>query len=218
MSRNKYPEETVNLILDVSYKLFLEKGYEKTTVQDIVDNMGGLTKGALYHHFKSKEDVLIGVSNRMFAESAESQKYAELISSDLPAKEKLRKYIELIIGDRAENALRKIYPDLKKTPQFLVKMLENTMTGGAAKILADIFRQAAREGSIKTGYPEQLAEAAALLMNLWVNPYIWKMNGDELMRKIYFVDELFSKYGAGSFRDMFSPNLLTSIFQMKENK
>ena len=36
MPRNKYPEETVQKILDVSMKLFLEKGYEETTILDIV--------------------------------------------------------------------------------------------------------------------------------------------------------------------------------------
>ena len=49
MARNKYPELTVEKILEVSQRLFLEKGYEQTTIQDIVDNLGGLTKGAVYH-------------------------------------------------------------------------------------------------------------------------------------------------------------------------
>ena len=40
MARNKYPEETVARILDVSLKLFLEKGYENTTIQDIIDALG----------------------------------------------------------------------------------------------------------------------------------------------------------------------------------
>ena len=57
MARNKYPEETVTLILDTAQKLFLEKGYEHTTIQDIIDNLGGLTKGAIYHHFTSKESL-----------------------------------------------------------------------------------------------------------------------------------------------------------------
>ena len=47
MARNKYPEVTVEKILDVSQRLFLEKGYDATTIQDIVDDLGGLTKGAL---------------------------------------------------------------------------------------------------------------------------------------------------------------------------
>ena len=68
MARNKYPEETVARILDVSLKLFLEKGYENTTIQDIIDALGNLSKGAIYHHFKSKEDILEAVCDqRLFA-------------------------------------------------------------------------------------------------------------------------------------------------------
>ena len=64
MARNKYPEETVEKILQASRRLFLEKGYEQTTIQDIVDQLGGLTKGAIYHHFKSKEDIMDALGNR----------------------------------------------------------------------------------------------------------------------------------------------------------
>ena len=45
MARNKHPEETVNLILDVAFRLFMEQGYEHTSIQDIIDNLGGLSKG-----------------------------------------------------------------------------------------------------------------------------------------------------------------------------
>ena len=51
-------------ILDTAQRLFLEKGYEQTTIQDITDNLGGLTKGAIYHHFKSKEEIIDAVSDR----------------------------------------------------------------------------------------------------------------------------------------------------------
>ena len=46
MARNKYPEQTVEKILEVSLKLFSEKGYEKTTMQDIVNALG-MSKGAI---------------------------------------------------------------------------------------------------------------------------------------------------------------------------
>ena len=64
MARNKHPEETVNLILDVALALFFEKGYDNTSIQDIIDGLGGLTKGAVYHHFKSKEDILSAALDR----------------------------------------------------------------------------------------------------------------------------------------------------------
>ncbi|MFR3031797.1 MAG: TetR/AcrR family transcriptional regulator [Blautia sp.] len=66
MARNKYPEETVEKILEVSQRLFLEKGYDNTTIQDIVDNLEGLSKGAIYHHFKSKEAIMDALGDKMF--------------------------------------------------------------------------------------------------------------------------------------------------------
>lgn len=58
MSRNKYPEQTREQILDTATRLFLQQGYEHTTIQNIIDQLGGLTKGAVYHHFSSKEAIL----------------------------------------------------------------------------------------------------------------------------------------------------------------
>ena len=50
MARNKHPEQTVQLILDTASTLFLQKGYDKTTLQDIIDATK-LSKGAIYNHF-----------------------------------------------------------------------------------------------------------------------------------------------------------------------
>ena len=56
MPRNKYPEQTVEKILNAAAALFAEKGYAHTTLQDIIDATG-LSKGAVYHHFQSKEEI-----------------------------------------------------------------------------------------------------------------------------------------------------------------
>lgn len=89
MARNKHPEETVSLILDVAARLFMEKGYEHTSIQDIIDNLGGLSKGAIYHHFKSKEDILVAVTDRMTSES--NRMLADIRDQkNLCGKEKLR--------------------------------------------------------------------------------------------------------------------------------
>ena len=49
VARNKHPEETVNLILDVAFRLFMEKGYEHTSIQDIIDHLGGLSTVSYTH-------------------------------------------------------------------------------------------------------------------------------------------------------------------------
>ena len=45
MARNKYPEVTEERILEAAQRLFLEKGYDNTTIQDIVNELGGLDQG-----------------------------------------------------------------------------------------------------------------------------------------------------------------------------
>ena len=58
MARNRNSHETRKKILEVSKDLFLEKGFDNTSIQDIIDGLGGLTKGVIYHHFESKHDIL----------------------------------------------------------------------------------------------------------------------------------------------------------------
>jgi len=53
----KQPEVRKQEYLDTALDLFVEKGYFKTTVQEIIDTMGA-SKGAFYHYFKSKEDII----------------------------------------------------------------------------------------------------------------------------------------------------------------
>ncbi|MFR5004229.1 MAG: TetR/AcrR family transcriptional regulator [Bifidobacterium dentium] len=52
------PWVTRQRILDAAKKLFAQKGYERTTIQDILDELEDLSKGAIYHHFKNKEAML----------------------------------------------------------------------------------------------------------------------------------------------------------------
>ena len=64
MPRNKYPEQTVEKILDAAALLFTQKGYQNTTLQDIIDATK-LSKGAVYHHFRSKEEIAQRVGDRL---------------------------------------------------------------------------------------------------------------------------------------------------------
>ncbi|MCI8645537.1 MAG: ATP-binding cassette domain-containing protein [Firmicutes bacterium] len=66
MARNKYPEITEARILGTATKLFLQNGWEQTTIQDIVDELGDMTCGAFYHHFKSKDEIIDAVTTRIF--------------------------------------------------------------------------------------------------------------------------------------------------------
>ena len=73
-------------------ELFIENGYEKTSMRQIADH-AGLTKGALYHHFSSKEALLDRMCSehyRALSEAAES-----VVRENLPCFEKIRRVMEI---------------------------------------------------------------------------------------------------------------------------
>jgi AcrR family transcriptional regulator len=56
--------DTRERILDVALDLFVERGYDQTSLREIADRLG-VTKAALYYHFPSKGDILIALHLRM---------------------------------------------------------------------------------------------------------------------------------------------------------
>ncbi|WP_037602214.1 TetR/AcrR family transcriptional regulator [Streptacidiphilus rugosus] len=63
-------------ILDVALELFVEHGYEKTSLREIADRLG-VTKAALYYHFRTKEDILAGIVASMSAPIEEAIAWGE---------------------------------------------------------------------------------------------------------------------------------------------
>jgi AcrR family transcriptional regulator len=59
--------ETRERILEVSAKLFAEKGYSATGIDEIARNVG-ITKSVIYYHFKNKEDILKTLIDEAFAQ------------------------------------------------------------------------------------------------------------------------------------------------------
>ena len=194
MARNRHPEETVNLILDVAFRLFMEKGFEHTSIQDIIDNLGGLSKGAIYHHFKSKEDILVAVTEKMPAES--NQMLAVIRDrSDLSGKEKLKTIFKTSISQSVQNDIFTVAPDFHNNPKLLFSLLHDTIDNAAPNYILPIIRQGISDGSIKTDYPEQLAELILLAANLWMNPMIFDSTEEESCRKFMVFRQMLQGFG-----------------------
>jgi AcrR family transcriptional regulator len=60
------PTSIPEKLMRVSVELFAEHGYAQTSVQQIVD-AAGVTKGALYHYFTSKDDLLFDIYDRLLS-------------------------------------------------------------------------------------------------------------------------------------------------------
>ena len=217
MARNKHPEETVNLILEVAFRLFMEKGYEHTSIQDIIDHLGGLSKGAIYHHFKSKEDILVAVTDRMTEES--NQMLAEIRDrTDLSGKEKLRTIFKESISRPVQNDIFTVAPDLGNNPRLLYSIFRETVDEAAPHYILPIIKQGIADGSIQTDYPAELAELIILVANIWTNPMIFDSTPEESFRKFMIFRQMMQGFGLDIVDDELLERLqeLTDIYW--ENK
>ena len=188
MARNKYPEVTVERILDVSQRLFLEKGYENTTIQDIVEELGGLTKGAVYHHFKSKEEIMDAVGDRMFFENNPFE--AVKGRTELNGLQKLREVIRLNQSDAARASMTVQSIPLTRNPRVLVGIID-----------LELSEEGNRDGSIHTEYAKEIAELLPLLTSLWLLPSVFPATKEEMRRKFSFLGEMTEKMGVPLFDD-----------------
>ena len=192
MARNKYPEVTVERILDVSQRLFLEKGYENTTIQDIVDELGGLTKGAVSHHFKSKEEIMDAVGDRMFFSNNPFE--AVRGRTDLNGLQKLREAVRLNQSDQERVRLTAQSIPIAKSPRLLQEMIVSNR-----KVLTPYFleliEEGNRDGSMHTDYPREIAELLPLLTSLWLLPSVFPASREQMKRKFLFLGEMLEKMG-----------------------
>ena len=214
MARNKHPEETFNLILDVAFRLFMEKGYEHTSIQDIIDHLGGLSKGAIYHHFKSKEEILVAVTDRMTEES--NRILSEIRDrAGLTGKEKLKMIFKESIFRPVQDDIFTVAPDLSGNPKLIFSILRETVDVAAPDYILPIVEQGIADGSIQTDYPAELAELIILAANVWMNPMIFDNSADEAYRKFMVFQQMMQGFGLDIVDDELLARLqeLASIYQ-----
>ncbi len=191
MARNKYPEITVEKILEVSQRLFLTKGYDNTTIQDIVDELGGLTRGAIYHHFKSKEEIMDALTNKMFREknpfdTVKNQK-------DLNGLQKMKMAMSLNQSDKERVNLSLQAMPILKNPRILAGIIESNRQV-LSPFWLELLTEGIKDGSIHTDYAMELSELIPLF-DLWLTPSIYPATSEEIFHKFLFIKDLFDKMG-----------------------
>ena len=206
MARNKYPEETIQKILDTAERLFIEKGYDRASLQEIIDETG-LSKGAIYHHFTSKEDIFYSVCDRIGRRNA-----GELaVIRDAPSLnglEKLRTIFKISLHPDKQSKMYSMMPYLIDNPKFLAAEIQSLFTEVAPEFLEPIIRQGVADGSIRTDHPKELAEAMLLLADGWVNPVVQPTTPEELRARCKIYNQLFFRFGIPEMIDQESIELL----------
>lgn len=215
MARNKNPEITINRILDTSMDLFLKKGYDNTTIQDIVDELGDLSKGAIYHHFKSKEEIMEAVIPRIYRGTDEDSSELEEITYE-NGLDKLKKTLIGSLKNPAQERLIKAAPNLMKNPRILTQQLFDVIETIVPNVIEPIIREGMNDGSIKTNNPKEIAESFLILMNVWLNPSIFFVSKEEFRQKFEFLKEVLIGLGMPILDDEFL-NVMETYRSIIEN-
>lgn len=205
MSRNKYPEETRKLILTVSTRLFMTNGYEKTSLQDIINELGGLSKGAIYHHFRSKEDILIAVLDKI---CYDNNVLMTSIRDDrtLNGLQKLKNMFTASISSSKQSNVKKLFielPALLNSPTLLTYYIRMIYEEVVPEYVVPIIRQGTKDGSIHCENPEELAEVLMILSDIWLNQLIFYTDDEKLYRKCIVVNQMLKPFGIELFDDTF---------------
>lgn len=195
MARNKYPEVTLEKILEVSQRLFLEKGFDQTTIQDIVDGLDGLTRGAVYHHFKSKEEIMNALIERMFLEN---NPFISLKNrTDLNGLQKMKMAIAMNQSDEERVPLSEQAVPILQNPRILAGMIESNRKN-LSPLWLELISEGISDGSIQTNYAKELSEIIPLL-ELWLMPSVYPATVDEMIHKFEFMSEMLTKMGLPLF-------------------
>lgn len=154
----KKPEIRKKEILDTAQKFFYQKGYEQTSIQDIIDDLD-IAKGTFYHYFTSKMDLLDQLVNRATSEISAVLK--KIVDSDMNAIEKFNTFF------RSATVMK-----MQKLDVFLVMLKvmfkdENTiirvkmyrrMVEINAPLFSAIIKQGIEEGIFNNRFPDDVAE------------------------------------------------------------
>jgi AcrR family transcriptional regulator len=146
-------------ILDVAQRLIYSKGFDQMSIQDILDELH-ISKGAFYHYFDSKSDLLEALIDRMRLD-VEPIILPIIDEPDLPTLDKLHRFFDTAAHWKTARKeyllalLRIWYADenaivRQKSTANMIKWL--------APLLAKVIRQGTQEGVLTTAFPNQAAE------------------------------------------------------------
>ncbi|MDO4466707.1 MAG: TetR/AcrR family transcriptional regulator [Bacillota bacterium] len=151
----KEAKERRKEILDVAEKLFCSNGYDNTSTNDILAVIG-IARGTLYYHFKSKEDILDGIIERII-QGIEKKVSKIALNEEMPV---LERFTQAILNANVDNEVGNMVIEQVHKPQnaLMHQKMENTLLKAISPYLVKIIKDGIAQGIMHSDYPEELIE------------------------------------------------------------
>jgi AcrR family transcriptional regulator len=180
--------------LDKSLLLFIKNGYEKTSINDILKDVG-VTKGAFYYYFKSKDDVLECIVKQLTEKLISNTK--KISAEKLSALEKINKLIASSIEIRSKEMTKSLQINellLNDNNIKLSKKLFDYAFENSIAYVKCIIEQGVNEKIFHVKYIDEAAEAYFFIMNIFKSVVIkalkHKNSSQSLRIKALFYEDL----------------------------
>ncbi len=191
MKREEKTKNAKEKIIKGAFTLFATKGYEATTTQDIID-ITQLSRGAMYHHFKSKQDILESVTKE--AQLKINVFFERLVADDsLTTKEKISEIISYTANNDVQRQLIH-YNWIEKIPFALLNEIRN-LNNIVAPFVSQIIEQGVIQGEFQCSCPKELGEILALCIDVWLDPVLFKRSYKEVSSRLDFLLFMLEKIG-----------------------
>lgn len=198
----KDAEERRNEILDAADELFALKGFDGTSTNDILVKVG-IARGTLYHHFKSKEDIMDALIERY---SARLLGAAQSIAADksVPVVERIIRVVMALnlSGGSSEEIMEHIH---KPQNALMHQKIQKVIIHGVPPILTEIIREGIEQGMFSTPYPYECMEMIVIYANTVFDGDMVALTDEErLSRMLAFICNVERLLGAekGSLKDV----------------
>ena len=186
-------------ILNTATQLFIQKGSEKTSMQDIAQT-AGISKGAIYHHFKSKDEIVLAVMSSRQELMEEEMKQWFKATENLTGREQLQAILKSNLESQTARAMDGIVDEYEQDAGFILTMMRDNLRIGAS-VVSDIIKKGMADGSIQTQYPDQTAEVFLLLVNFWMNETVFESDPEKLPERFHFLQFMMTSVGLDIFTD-----------------
>ena len=150
-------------LLQIAYRLFTEKGYDNTSIDEIIA-AAGIAKGTYYYHFPSKEATLEAVIDMMLNEEIAQAK--AIVSATLPVPQKIAAVIMAIHPKQEEISIANALE--AKENIVLHEKLNKRVIEEAVPLLAEIVQEGISQGIFCCGQvPERVRMLLMMSMQMF---------------------------------------------------
>ena len=177
----KEAEVRKNEILDVADELFGKKGFDGTSTNDILEKVG-IARGTLYHHFKSKEEIMDALIERY---SDRLLGAAQEVAADktIPL---VNRIIRVVMSMNLNSGSSEEIMEHIHRPQnaLMHQKIQKMIINGLTPILADIICEGIKQGVFNTPYPYECMEMVVTYANTIFDDDMVEMTNEQRFTRV----------------------------------